>query len=387
VEIGIVTQRIIKDDGQGRVNFEIAREALKRGHRVVMITTEVAPELDSYPSAEWVRVPVAGWPTALLREQIFAWRSTRWLRRHSHRLDVLQVNGFDTWTACDVNTAHFVHNAWLRSPARIVRLRRDPYGLYQYLYTLLNARWEKKAFGRAGVVVAVSGKIRDELEGIGVPDERIRVIPNGVDLREFCPGSADRAKLGLPQGVPLALFAGGIQTPRKNLDTVLRALVDVPELGLVVAGSGAQSPYLRMVDHLGLSDRVRFLGHRQDIPELLRAADLLVFPSRYEPLGLAVLEAMASGRPVVTAITAGAAELVDRKCGIVIDDPDDANALAAALKRLVRSPGDLETMGRAARAVAKRYSWELMVEHYMQLYEELADQKRLFRRDTPLYGT
>ncbi len=168
---------------------------------------------------------------------------------------------------------------------------------------------------------------------------------------------------------------------------MLRALVDVPEVGLAVAGSGAQSPYLRMVDHLGLSDRVRFLGHRQDIPELLRASDLLVFPSRYEPLGLVVLEAMASGRPVVTAITAGAAELVDRKCGIVIADPDDANALAAALKRLVRSPKDLETMGRAARAVAKRYSWELMVERYMQLYEELADQKRLFRRDTPLYGT
>jgi glycosyltransferase involved in cell wall biosynthesis len=375
VRIALVTHKVLKGDGQGRVNYEIARAVLRRGHQVVLVASQIAPELDAHPSVSWVRIPVAHWPTELLRNQIFAWHSFRWLRTHSHQFDVVHVNGFITWAASDVNAAHFVHSSWLRSPVHTARLRRDPYGLYQYLYTVLNARWEKQAFRQARVVVAVSEKIRKEVAAIGVPDGQIHVIPNGVDLREFTPGAADREKLGLPVGVPLALFVGEIRTPRKNLDTVLRALADVPELHLAVAGSVAASPYPPMASQLGLSDRVRFLGYREDASELMRAADLFVFLSRYEAHPLVVLEAMASGLPVITATTAGAAELVDEECGILFDNPEDAEALAVALRSFVRSPANLKSMGRAARAVAEQYSWQRMSESYLRLYEDVVNQK------------
>ena len=102
----------------------------------------------------------------------------------------------------------FVHSGWLKSPAHISRTRRDLYGAYQWLYTALNARWEKQAFRQAKSIVAVSENIKQQLVDIGVPKERIQVILNGVDLQEFSSGHADRSKLGLPEDVSLALFCG-----------------------------------------------------------------------------------------------------------------------------------------------------------------------------------
>ena len=147
MRIALVTHKVLKGDGQGRVNYEIARAVLRRGHQVFLVASQIAAELDAHPSVSWVRIPVARWPTELLRNQIFAWHSSRWLRRHSHQLDVIHVNGFITWAASDVNAAHFVHSTWLRSPVHTARLRRDFYGGYQWLYTALNARLEKGPIG------------------------------------------------------------------------------------------------------------------------------------------------------------------------------------------------------------------------------------------------
>jgi glycosyltransferase involved in cell wall biosynthesis len=221
------------------------------------------------------------------------------------------------------------------------------------------------------VVVAVSEQIRDELIGLGVPSERVRVITNGVDLREFCPGPANRRELGLPERVPLALFAGDIRTPRKNLDTVLRALVAVPGLHLAVAGSAKDSPYPRLTARLGLVPRLHFLGYRRDLSRLMRAADLFVCPSRYEPFSLVLLEAMASGLPIVTAATVGAADLVNEECGVVMDDPNDTADLASALERLTRCQTSRKRMGQAARMVAERHGLERMGKQHLRVYEEI----------------
>ncbi len=371
MRIALVTHKVLKGDGQGRVNYEIARAALRRGYQVVLVASQIAPEFNSHPSVLWVRIPVARWPTELLRNQVFAWHSFRWLREHGRQLDLIHVNGFITWAASDVNAAHFVHSTWLRSPVHTARLRRDLYGGYQWLYTALNARLERNAYRRAKVVVAVSEKIRNELVEISVPGERVIVITNGVDLQEFRPGSTDRREPGLPEGVPLALFVGDIRTPRKNLGTILRSLVSVPELHLAVVGATTSSPYPQMARHLGVSARVHFLDYRRDVPRLMRAADLFVFPSRYEAFPLVLLEALASGLPVVTVPTAGAADLVGTECGVVVNDPNDVGAFAVALAGLVQYPEKRKRMGQAARATAEHNSWQRMTEQYLRVYEKI----------------
>ena len=343
---------------------------------MVLVANEVASELASHPAASWARIPEARLPTQLLRNQVLAWRSFCWLRRHAHQLDVVHVNGFNTWASSDVNTAHFVHSAWLRSPMHTARLRRDFYGVYQGLFTALNACLERRAYRRTKVVVAVSEKIRNELVGIGVPANRLCIITNGVDLAEFSPGCTDRGELGLPEGVLLALFVGDIRVPRKNLDTVLHALVEVPGLHLAVAGSTEGSPYPHLAKQLGLSSRVHFLGYRQGTSELMRAADLFVFPSRYEAAPLVLLEAMASGLPVIATVTAGAAGLVNAECGTVLDKPNDTNALTLTLKEMIQCPERRKRMGRAARVAAEQHSWRRMSESYLRLYEEIAGHER-----------
>ncbi|MCY7381197.1 MAG: glycosyltransferase family 4 protein [Microcoleus sp. CAN_BIN18] len=372
MKLCIVTPSVIKGDGQGRANYEIVWESLRRGHDVTLLSRRIDPELQQHPKVKWVFFAVEGLPLQLLREISFAWQSAAWLQQHRHEFDVLQVYGAVTPFPADVNTSQFVHSAWLRSPYHISRQRRDLYGAYQWLYSVLNARWEKQAFRQAKFAIAVSDKICEELVEIGVPRDRIHVILNGVDLQEFSPGSASRQAFNLPENVTLGLFVGDIRLNRKNLDTVLYAAAKVPDLHLVVVGDTTRSPYPKMAAQLGIQDRVHFLGFRQDVPDLMKAADFLVFPSRYEPFGLVVLEAMATGIPVITAATTGAAELVTPDCGFVLPDSEDTQALAEALNQLVKCDRQQrQQMGQVARAIAEQHSWANMAGNYVNLFEEL----------------
>jgi glycosyltransferase involved in cell wall biosynthesis len=372
MKICIVTRSVMKGDGQGRANYEIVKEALRRGYDVTLLASNVESELQRNTQVNWIYLPVKGWPTRLLSSLVFADKSANWLQKHHSEFDVVQTYGAATGFKAEVNTVQFVHSGWLRSPVHPSRLRRDLYGTYQWLYTVLNAHWEKKAFRQAQVVVAVSEKIAQELVGIGVPKERIRVILNGVDGQEFVPGSVNRSQLGLPEGVTLALFVGDIRTLRKNLDTVLQALVQVPDLHLVVAGATKRSPYPQLAAKLKLSQRVHFLGFRRDVPDIMRAVDLFVFPSRYEACTLALLEAMSTELPVITATATGGAEIVTPECGFVLPDSEDSQALAQALSKLVSDRELRRQMGQASRAIAQQHSWVSKAKSYVDLFEELS---------------
>ncbi len=376
MKLCIVTPYVVKGDGQGRVNYEIAKEAIHRGHHVTLLARSAAEELQQNSLVNWIDFPVKGLPTELARGRVFARRSANWLQKHRQEFDIVHANGAVTMAPTDVNLVPFVHSAWLRSPVHISRVRRDFYGLYQWFYTFLNAHWEKQAFARSKVVVAVSQQVRQELLDIGVPKERIPVILCGVDLQEFSPGKGDRKKYGLPEQVPLACFMGDIKTNRKNLDTVLHALVQVPNLHLAVVGNTVGSPYPQLAEELKLGDRVYFLGRQPDVSAIMRSVDFFVFPSRYEPYGLVIIEAMASGLPVITATSAGAAEIVTPECGIVLSDTEDVKALAGALNTLASDRDLRERMGKAARSVAEQHGWASMAQKYVNLFEAIARHDR-----------
>lgn len=372
MRIAIVTHRFATGEGQGRVNYEVARAAAHAGHAVTCVAHDVAPDLAAHPNVTHAPMPSGVAPIALLGNLRFARASRRWLDAHAHRFDVVVSNGCNTTYASDVSAVHFVHSAWRRSPVHAAKVDSGPRAWYQWLYSAINARWEQRALQRVGAIVAVSTKVRDELVALGLPAETIHVVHNGVDLDEFHPGPVDRSALGVPDGVPLGLFAGGIGTPRKNVDTVLRAMQHVPAMHLAVLGPTEGSPYPALARELDVADRAHFLGFRRDVPALMRAADFLAFPSRYEACSLVLLEALGSGLPIVTASTAGGAELVSADCGFVLPDPDDVDALAAAFDRLVDDDALRTRMGRAARAVAERHSWQNMAERYIDLFETLA---------------
>jgi glycosyltransferase involved in cell wall biosynthesis len=376
MKLCIVTPNVIKGDGQGRANYEITWEALRRGHHVTLVASNVAPDLQQHPQLRWISIQAKELPTQLLKSRISYLKSAAWLRQHQQEFDLIQVYGAITSIPGNINTIQFVHSAWLRSPAHISRTQRNLYGAYQWLYSALNSHWEKQVLPQAETVIAVSEKIKTELiELIGLPAAKIPVILNGVDLKEFFPGVSDRRIWGLPEQGAIALFVGDIRLNRKNLDSVLSALTAVPNLHLAVVGATERSLYPQMAASLGLEHRVHFLGYRRDVAEIMRAVDFFVFPSRYEACTLALLEALASGLPVITATSAGGSEVVTPDCGIVLSDSEDIVGLTTAMQHFTSNEHLRHQMGKAARQVAEQHSWTSKAQQYVDLFEQSVNKK------------
>jgi len=174
------------------------------------------------------------------------------------------------------------------------------------------------------------------LVGQGWPKERVHYLPNFAESRDAPP--VPRAALGTPEGVPLALALGRLH-PNKGFDVLLDAVAQTKTLHLWLAGDGPlDSELKRQVHALRLAERVRFLGWRNDVGALLAASDMLVCPSRVEPLGNTVLEAWAARVPVIATRCSGPAELIDDGRNGVLVPVGDAAALASAVEGLAADP-------------------------------------------------
>ncbi|GAB4466687.1 MAG: glycosyltransferase family 4 protein [Armatimonadaceae bacterium] len=370
MRLAIVTHNVVRGDGQGRANYEIVRHALKRGATVHLLADRVDEELIQ-EGANWIPIqPRFVRQVNLFKVWEFAQRANQHLRKMGSELDIVHGYGFCLDVPHQLNTSQFVHSAWMQSPAHTAKQHRNAYGMYQWTYSKLNSIWERRAYHQAEIVVAASSTVREELKAIGIAENRLRVILNGADLDEFHPGEEDRNALKLPEGVTLALFAGDIKTPRKNLDTVLKALAKVPDVHLAVVGRPDGSPFPAMAEQLGIAERVHFLGFRRDVAKIMRAVDMFVFPSRYEACALVLAEATASGLPIITAETTGGAELVTDAAGIRIRDANNADELAQAMRTLAGDPERRQAMREAAWKRAQTNTWEDIGAAYMRVYRE-----------------
>lgn len=212
------------------------------------------------------------------------------------------------------------------------------------------------------------------IEEVGIPGRKVTHLCNGVDTRRFLPGDRDAARraLGVPDGLALVGTVGRLD-PVKDHAGLIRAFTE--ELGqrpaiLVVAGDGPAGPHLaELVRARGAGSRIRLLGERDDIPLVLRALDLFVLPSVGEGISNAILEAMATGLPVVATRVGGNSELVaDGLTGRLIE-PGSTAALAEAIGGYLDDPSLAMRHGRAARErVEREFSLEKMLAGYADLY-------------------
>ena len=235
-------------------------------------------------------------------------------------------------------------------------------------------RWATR---RTTLVTAVSEGVRAHLVAHGFAPQRVRTVLNGIDV-EAAGGAAARspAELGLPEGAQAVLFAGRLMR-QKGLDVLLcavsRVAADLPSLHLLVAGDGPHRGQLETQSAaLGLRGRVHFLGWRDDMPRVMRSACAAVLPSRWEGLSLVLLEAMAAGLPVVATSVEGHAEVLEPDVTGLLVAPDDAGALAGALRRLLSDAALSGRLGAAAgEVVRRRHTAEAMASRYAALYAEL----------------
>jgi len=226
-------------------------------------------------------------------------------------------------------------------------------------------------------VIAISEGVRTALIRVGVRAERIRVVPSGIDARALAAPPAARAAVRREWGLgddEVAVVALGALEVRKGHAVLLAAAAGLasaaPRLRYVFCGEGRQAKALAGAA-AALDGAARLVGFRRDVAACLAAADIVALPSLQEGLGVAALEAMAAGRPVVASRVGGLAEaVVHEETGLLVL-PGDPTALAAALARLARDP-DLRTrLGVAGHArVLARYTATRMAEGTLACYED-----------------
>ena len=230
---------------------------------------------------------------------------------------------------------------------------------------------------RAARHVCLSGALRDEALAAGLPAPRLVSIPNGVDLAAW---SAEVAPARLPwpaEAGPVALFLGRLAV-QKRVDVLLEAFARVaarvPAARLALAGDG---PLRRALQEraaaLGLDERVAFLGQRDDVLALHRAARVVVLPSEGEGLSNVLLEALAAGTPVVATDVPGAREVVTPDVEALLVAPNDPAALAEALARALEDPALAAALAAAGRARARAaFDLEGVADRYAALFTEVA---------------
>jgi len=234
----------------------------------------------------------------------------------------------------------------------------------------LGGYYDPKYFRGFDIMVANTREIVDWAVGQGWSRQQTFWIPN---FAKAAPGEPlPRKSFDTPAGVPLLLGMGRLHSDKAH-DISLRALAQIPDAHLWIAGSGPIEAELKaLARDLGVEGRVRFLGWRNDAPSLYRTADVCVFPSRIEPLGNVVLQAWAYHIPVIAGASKGPAALIkDAEDGLLVP-LEDANALAAAIRSLLADPSLGRTLaaGGAAR-LANEFSPAAVTAQWRELFARL----------------
>jgi L-malate glycosyltransferase len=237
-----------------------------------------------------------------------------------------------------------------------------------------NARLERRlrrALAAADLIIAQSEFLKRELLALSVPDEKIRLIPNGVHVAEFRPVTSAPS---LPYPYILAM---GSFSHKKGFDVLLRAFASVAaedaSIHLVMAGAGKElTAYTALVGAHDMLDRVHFVGIVEGICKIQLYQHCLFFvcSSRREPFAVVNLEALAAGKPLVATAVGGNVEVVSEGGNGFLVPPDDPEALSRRMLTLLKDPALRARMGRLSSDLARRYDWQVILPQYTAVFEE-----------------
>ncbi|MFF1308522.1 glycosyltransferase [Streptomyces sp. NPDC058307] len=371
--------------GQNVYVAQLAALLARRGHEVVVYTRRDDPRLPERvvtpDGVKVVHVP-AGPPAPIPKDELLPYMEEfgAWLARE--------------WATepPDVVHAHF----WMSGMAAVAGARAVGVPVVQTYHALGTVKKRHQgaadtsppdrvaietAVGRecSGIIATCEDEVR-ELVAMGLPRRRIHVVPCGVDPVQFAPVAPARRDPSAPR----RLLTVGRLVPRKGFDRAIRALADVPDAGLLVAG-GPEPALLfaepeterlcAIAEECGVSDRVTLLGgvSRTRMPALMSGADLVLSVPRYEPFGIVPVEAMACGTPVVATAVGGQLDTVaDGVTGVLVPSDDDHD-LAGTVRELLDDPQRLGRYGAAGRRrVLARYTWDRVADGVTRVYSAVS---------------
>lgn len=348
----ITVLRSLKSGGAERHALQLMRGLRERGHEALYAG------------------PMRGWLGQALRAQGFGGIDLP-LSGLYDLPSLLRLARYARRERADLIHAHLTRGAWYGGwAARLAGLPN---------VATAHADNAGKHFGRADRIIAVSQAVADFLCRCGYETDRIRMVHHGIpDIAAGLPADARamaRRSLGVDDDTPYLLMVARI-VAAKGHDTALQALARMKDQRwiLLLAGDhlGDLGPQMRdLAVQLGIADRVRFLGLREDVPMLMAAADVLLAPSRREALSLTLLEACACSLPVVASRVGGIAEVIEHGVNGLLVPPDDPGALAAALGKLLADEGRRQAFSAHARQrFTQSFTEQKMFDNTISIYHE-----------------
>jgi glycosyltransferase involved in cell wall biosynthesis len=370
----IVTGDFVTTGGMDRANFFLADYLARCGNPVHLVAYRVDRSLLKYPNVIFHRVPKVA-NSYSLSNLLLDYTGRYWAKKVSGLGGRVIVNGGNCY-ACDINWVHYIHRVYSpETKGNFLQL------IKRNLDHQLALNSELKIIPATQKVIANSQfTAKGLVDSLGINSSKIRTVYYGID--SSCFYAADdserkelRDKLNWNEK-PVVLFIGALGDRRKGFDVLfkswqkLKAEVDW-DVNLKVVGRGGELPlWERRIAGAGMQDDIEFLGFRTDVPELMRAADCLVSPTRYEAYGLGVHEAICCGLPAIVSQNAGVAERYPENLSdLLLPNPENSDDLAAKLLNWHNNRSEFQARVKPFAIALGRYSWDDMARDFLKAIE------------------
>jgi len=360
----------------------LAKALVQSGHEVHVVTLDF-PGTPSYEEVDGVKVyrtaAELGHPNFVTWALLFNHFMEKRVADISQQVSFDLVHVHDWLTApAGVSFKHYIKKPMV---ATLHSTEYGRSGLHNpESYAIDGIEWW--ATYEASKVIVTSGSMKKELcEHFRLPQEKVEVIPNGIDLTKYW-GSVDRwsvrSRYGVQPNEKLVLCVGRL-VPQKGVEHLIWAIPIIiqryPEAKFIVVGDGWLKDYLEgLAQSTGYRWKITFTGFLpdQEVVALMTSADVLVVPSIYEPFGIVALEGMAAGVPVVVSQVGGLAEVIEHDRTGVFVYPGNSDSIAWGVDRVLSNIGHARWLTQNAREmVQKTYSWETIAMKTVKVYEEV----------------
>ncbi len=381
--------------GTGAYVYYLSNELMKNGYRIQIVTgsnqtqdIQVNPQLD----VSFLKIP----KIPVVKSFMLAAASSRKLSsiRSTANVDITHPQlpltpNFAVPPSFGKALICTVHSTWKGEAEAI---RGEPYSrLNANEKFLVSFNWflrffEEGMLSRARKIIAVSNFTKWELTNYyKIPAHKIQVIHNGVDIKKFQP-AVDKRKVKVAMGLnpdDLAIVSVGRLYARKGLFTLIESMPDVikkfPKAKFIVSGKGQSDEMHKLNAHaerLGVRGNIVFTGYTPDreLPKLYQAADVFAFSTFYEHHPFAVLEALATGLPVVTTTVGGIPETIDSGKNGYLVEPFNPRQFSEKILHLLENPAEAQEMGKKARqTVEQQLDWRIVVKEAMKVYDKVLE--------------
>jgi glycosyltransferase involved in cell wall biosynthesis len=377
----MIMHRLHAHGGHERSTMEILVRLARSGWDIHVVSFDLEEWPESLPVTHH-KMPHFHPKIQIIENMLFVFYVAIWRMFNSGMKGLFVTLGVSASEA-DLRVIQFVNYAYRNSiaegRAKYPVTRTFFHLLYQKLYTKLESIREKQVLPKTKRLIAISGQVAEELHsGLGTKIPPISIVHHGSDVVEKGKienkGNAKK-NLGLDPDVPLIIFVGAME--RKGIDKALRilALSNETSWNFVVLGRGQIEKWQSVAINAGLGERIKFVGF-QKVEPYWSAADILLFPSTYEPFGLVVSEAASYGVLPLASNECGAMELwSDRPAGLNLSAKDSDEVWAAALNTLLTDHDKFENLNEQAKETFLKWDWDAVYVEYEKIVTKMYDEK------------